>query len=665
MFPNPRYEASEEPRPRGSLRGLAAVWPALLLFSVATAQKSGPRSPEKSISPDIAFVQGFESLRYGDPATALTDLSNAWAGGLCTPVVARVLGEAALLDGRPEAADQVVLRGLEIDPSDRRLGLVAVRVLTAAGRPGDAQEVGSGLVAGADGGADPALLLAIAAAAGAAGDHRERERLLAAAAASEDGRLSAHIGLAELALERGCPERADSLAALVDRRGPRSDEALRLAVLDRSLRGGAKAEEALRSLTREDPASAPVALALADLLRESARSDEAESVLRDVLAAGTGQPIDIMAALAELEAARERPSVAHEWLDAAVTETLDHPSRRLRVAGALVACEEPAKAYELLLELRDALPRDPRPCVRLAEIERAFGGSGERMIQEAWNRQPRSLSIRIRQARALRERGEPGEALKLLAGIGSPRAALERARCHLDSNAAVAALEELGGGISREGPESSCPPPWEADLWALRTRAHAIVGAREEARRSATRAIALAGDRLPILESVAISLHSAGETELEIDLLREAAQRLAGDPSLRIRVAEAWLRHSQPDSAARTITLGRASAPWDLSFALLEAELFEDQGRETRSRAQYAEIARAGRIMAAAELERAEILHRMGILEVAREAADRATRIDPGCLPCWDELWNTLAELDRSQEAVRAVSIADSLRRSR
>ncbi|MAE70420.1 MAG: hypothetical protein CME06_08140 [Gemmatimonadetes bacterium] len=604
-------------------------------------------------------MRGFESLRYGDLSGALADLRAAWSGGLRTPVVARVLGEAALLDGKPEVADEVVRRGMELDPSDRRLGLVAVRVLTAAGRPADALDLGSGLVGGSESSDDPTLLLAMAAAARAAGDDRARKRLLEAAAGSKQGRESATIGLAELALEQGCAERAKGLVATLDAHDLPSDEALRLAVLERSLRGNAEAERGLRSLSSGDAAAAPVALVLADLLRDSSRTDEAASVLRDALAAGTGQRTDVMAALAELEAEREGLSAGEDWLRRALAETADHPSRRLRVAGALVACGKPARAYELLHELRTALPRDPRPCLRLADIERELGGGGERMIREAWIRQPRSFSIRIRHARALRENGEPGDALELLAGIESPVASLERARCHLDLNAADDALEEL----EREGEgETPCAPSWEADLWALRTRAYAIGGAVEEARRAAKSALALAGDRWLILESIAISLHSAGETELEIEVLRQAAERIDEDPNLRIRIAEAWMRRAEPDSAGLAISYGRSSAPWDLSYALFEAELFENRGRETRAGAQYAEVARAGRFIAAAELKRAQILRDMGILEVAREAADSATRIDPTCLPCWDELWDTLAELERPEEAVRALSMADSLR---
>jgi len=640
--------------------GIRSWWPTLVCAVLGLGGQPAEAGPSPAAAADMAFIRGFEALRYGDREAALEQLLRAWSGGLRSAAAARVLGEAALLDGRPEAAVDPVLRGLELNSTDRGLGVVAVQVLGAAGRAADAAAIGAELLGRPGWTEEPALALAVAGAARVAGEGEAARRLLEQAAASEGTRARAWLALAELALEAGCRARADSLVELVRGLDPNAEIGRGLAELDRALGHHDRARAELSAILLSDRADGAAAIALAALLADAGRHDAATAELGATLEAGAGQPVDLLAALAEHYAARGASELAAQWADAALTEARGRPTRRLRAISALIEIGQIERAHRGLVALAAALPGDPRPWLRLAEIERALGGSGASRLGDALQRQPGSAAITLRYARALREEGEIGEALRLLDDRSSDQAVLERVRSLLKVGSAAAALGELEALRA----SAECNTPWEPDLWSLRARALAEIGDEDQARAAAGRALAAAGDRWEIFESVSITMRVLGDEEAELATLSDAAQRCGDEPDLYRRLARAWIRRAAPDSARRALHAGRAARPEDLGLVLMQAELAKAELRPHRADVYYRKVADAAEVMLDAELERARILRRIGIAELAAEAARRATEIDPGCLLCWDELWQILAELDRSGEAVRAAATADSLRRA-
>lgn len=218
-----------------------------------------------------------------------------------------------------------------------------------------------------------------------------RAAFLRALAAAPDS-LDALAGLVEVESGgRPSPETAQRVeAALAARPG---DPSLMLvaARLFSSTGQHARAETLLRRAFVMEPGNVALALALADTLRVSGRTDEAIAILKQLVARRPSRVTDVRVSLATLLDAAGRRKEALEQHEQVILEDPGRTDTALWLASAYVADQAKLiQALELAMTAKRGRPNDPDVDLVLGRVytARKLGGLAVPALQRAVNARP-------------------------------------------------------------------------------------------------------------------------------------------------------------------------------------------------------------------------------------------------------------------------------------
>lgn len=203
-----------------------------------------------------------------------------------------------------------------------------------------------------------------------------------------------------------------------------------------------RAIEVLRELVRQTPNNRIGYSFLVEALLKAERGDEAEAVLREMLALDTAS-LEARLTLAEVQTRRGDHRAALDTLLAAPEEVRADPQLRRQLASALYLAGDLDAALATADELLKAQPDNQYLSLLKGLILAAEGRNTEalQLLAKLREAEPRDLVLASTMARVLRREGRDQEAVTLLSGLaaeldkaGKPKEAqqarLELARLH-------------------------------------------------------------------------------------------------------------------------------------------------------------------------------------------------------------------------------------------
>jgi tetratricopeptide (TPR) repeat protein len=203
-----------------------------------------------------------------------------------------------------------------------------------------------------------------------------------------------------------------------------------------------RAIEVLRELVRQTPDNRIGYSFLVEALLKAERTEEAEGVLREMLALDTGS-LEARLTLAEVQTRRGDHRAALDTLLAAPEEVRADPQLRRQLASALYLTGDLDAALATADELLKAQPDNQYLSLLKGLILAAEGRNTEalQLLAKLREAEPRDLVLASTMARVLRREGRDQEAVTLLSGLaaeldkaGKPKEAqearLELARLH-------------------------------------------------------------------------------------------------------------------------------------------------------------------------------------------------------------------------------------------
>jgi tetratricopeptide (TPR) repeat protein len=339
---------------------------------------------------------------------------------------------------------------------------------------------------------------------------------------------------------------------------------------------------------------------------------------------------DVVAVLAGLHAAEGRDADARQLLERAIAARPEGTELRLALSQ-LIAAEDPAGAEAQLRELVRLQPADRNHRLRLAQHLARSGrpDDAETVLREALAAQPADRQL--------------GSALVALVGSArgpaAARAELERQLAERPGDAATRfalaqLLGEQGDGAAaerllREVIERDGIGP---DGLAARTRLAALRLAADD-RPGAEQLVAAVLSTNP-RDTDALILRgtlrlAAGDATAAIADLRAVLREQPGAPGVLRALAQAHLVNREPALAEEALRQALEAVPGDAAVALELGQLLARLGRAAEAQPLLARAAKDRQDVASlAALARAAVATRD--FATAREAAERARRVDPG-----------------------------------
>lgn len=465
------------------------------------------------------------------------------------------------------------------------------------------------------------------------------------------------------------------------------------------------AVDALRRAAAADPASAEVRAELAALF---ARQNRAADAIEAAQAALAVDPDNVEAhwvlgsvysALAQQ--GRDAQPTATEALDRAI-EHLEkaRPGRRhdpglslalgrlyLRKAdyekalGVLVplANQEPgiaeigyllAQAYEgtgqrkeAIAALRQALGDEPRffrgwlMLGELLEKDRQWAEAAA-AYGRASSQNPRNVELRVRQAQALINAGETGQARDLLRTLAR-EAPTEAAVLYLLSEAerqlkAYDEAESAARRLMALEPKGTRGPYLLALVQAQRREHRAVIETLAPVIDRAAQADPLPRSMVPLLVLAGFAHQERGEAEAAVALFERARAASPGEAVLDIYLAQALVGARQGARALSLLETARRARPDDVRLARLEAEALKLQGETDRAFALLEQEAARRPDHAESQLALAAFYASARAFDRAARVLDEADRRFPGNVLVAFQRGALLEQQQRYDEAERA-----------
>ncbi len=407
----------------------------------------------------------------------------------------------------------------------------------------------------------------------------------------------------------------------------------------------ARAVEQYEHIVRLDPDDGEAAIWLARLYRFQNRHEEAERVLRSLVAAqpnhtlaleqlaqlqldsgrwraaadlleketqGDDVPASLLALLGEAYSQGEQWPQAEDAFRRAVELDPAEPAYRRHLARTLSQQNKNAEASEQYLRLAEQEPRDPEPHLRLAQIYRRMGrlDEAEQSVLTARQLAPGSLEVIYNEALIYESQGRFDDAIRVLSSAAS---GLKARRASESNRRTLGILYNQLGRLYREIENYSAAISTYEEMRALgpeeAVQARAMLIESYRADKQLDRAIAeseqgLAGEGSGRGAKMmhALLLAENGDAAGASRLLREQLDGTAQDREIYLSLAQAYeraRRYSEGEAAARKAeelspTLGEKEVAWFLLGAIYERWDKFDRAEEYFKKAIAANPSNAG-----------------------------------------------------------------------
>lgn len=450
----------------------------------------------------------------------------------------------------------------------------------------------------------------------AAGDHPGALEALEAAARERPEHPTVQAQRLQLLIETGRADAATEEAVALVRRYPHHSGLARVVHQLLWMAGDlAAAEELLRIRLASDPAETFAACALGELLLRRGRHAEA---------------------LERCEAnSRDHPHLVDVWIDLGAARAANGDARGARDANRRA------------LELDVDCPRAMTALVQLAGGQRQAGADLEFVFEELCRQGPGSAGLKSFVALA-RQHVDEARCLELLHR-------LERefpADPHPGEAQAELLLEQ--GRLSEAAHVAECLQevfPWRVEPALLRARSLLLAGAHDTARSELRRTVARdpgCGEAWRIL---AHSFQLEGDLGRASQVLEEARQAAAGDPSLLGFLAELEWHRGRSAEALSLIRQANELAPGYEAGMRTEIEWMIDSGRLQDAYRLARTFVEGGALFVGAHLSLAQACMALGRFEEWMAAMRRALELDPRLGDTREQLVRQLVGWGRLSEA--------------
>jgi tetratricopeptide (TPR) repeat protein len=437
-----------------------------------------------------------------------------------------------------------------------------------------------------------------------------------------------------------------------------------------------RAVEQYEHIVRLDPGDAEAAVWLARLYRFQNRHEEAEQVLRNLVASqpnhalaleqlaqlqldagrwraaaelleketqGDDAPASLVALLGEAYAQGEQWPEAEKAFRRAVELGPAETAYRRQLARTLSEQGRNSEAAEQYIRLTEQEPRDPEPHLRLAQIYRRMGklDEAERSVLTARQMAPGSLEVIYNEALIYESQGRFDDAIRVLSSAASGL----RARRASDSNRrTLGILYNQLGRLYREVENYSAAISTYEEMRSLgpeeAVQARAMLIESYRADKQLDRAIAESEQGLGVEGSGrgarimhALLLAESGDADGAARLLREQLDGTAQDREVYLSLAQAFeraRRYSEGETAARKAEeLSASSGEKEVAWFLLGA-IYERWGKFDRAEEYFKKAIAANPSNAGALNYYGYMLAERGIrLDEAVSLVERALAEDP------------------------------------
>lgn len=656
-------------------KDLGAAWPLLERAS--------------AFDPDLAGRLAARVLERGDPAIARdlagfalqlrpADPEALYTSALCQyrlgayPAAKRALGRLLdrqpahggahfylgllhLIDEAPQAALPHLEQAVQADPENLVAYRHLARIELGAGRPEKAlgwTKAGAHHVPG-----DRELLLFQAAAHRALDDDAQAYQAFRAAGRQRADARS-HPPAMRLALRLGRPAEARALGEEYLKARPEDSSGRRLLARAAAASGDpARAAEVLDELRTLGDARVEDLRDLARARCATSRWAEAADVASQALQKDPTHA-DTWVLLGHVETARHRPVDAAR----AFGEAVKHAPRR---ADAWRGLGEATLVQSRHREADDAArkavalaPQDPRAHLLMGQVEQAQGqlrkarAALEQGLAVAGGSEV-ATPIRLALAEVLRDLGEPGNAKRILQGVGigaGSEAARQMVRIAYEAEDYAACSHHAKGYLAENAEDPG--------ILEYLGRSLVQLGMDRQAKACLDRHLNLHGVPVDLTVELAHARVHKGQPSEAITMLVEALEKQSRSAALWRAMAEA--REARGDAKGSLRALERAFDldPGDLDTARALGERYAQGHHWEKARALYRDAARAHPYDASLWMGLGAALKARGELDGARQAYQRAAEVDPRRADAQRELGLSLARAGQRARAVEALARA-------
>lgn len=568
--------------------------------------------------------------RMGEDAEAAEALAHAMELAPDEPLPVYQAAELARQTGRPEDAERLLERLVELDPGSAAWSELARLLASYPERDADAEAAYRKALELAAPEQRVQALRSLAGFLFARDRFEEARALLEGAIADSPDPNAIRLVLASLHATRGDQREAEAVLGEVAADQPDDPRPLVLMAELRARAGDLEgALEAVEEALSRDPADVDARLSKAGLLVDLSRRDEdmeklaqARATLDAVLAQDPGQPSALMlrARLAILES---RFDGAEKDLRRALDARPDWAQAQLLLGQTLVAQGDgrgARAALERAVQLEPGLTSAQQSLARLyADLrdDRATIETGLRALEGA----PDDLRLRVLVAQALARQGRVDEAVGLVGGIPPERRDAETwnalGRLEIGRDDFDAARRALAEALARAPTE---PKVIEALLQVDAAQGRADESAARIAdalaeRPDEARLHRLAGDAALLLQDAKAAEQS----------YRRAIELDPNDVDAYARLAGALQAAGKPESMLSTYEEALRANPGDAGLHVIVGQLYEARGRVEEAMARYEEAIRLDAAMAVAKNNLAWLLaENDGDLDRALDLAQEA-----------------------------------------